>query len=212
MTSKEYMEKVMIEEISKEHFVNLDKLNDQSIIVEAGAAWGFIIEKLRNREQTKECEIFAIECNKDNAKTLREKNFHNVTICEKALVGQDFGDSITFYQHLGLPRWGNIFKSTGQGHRKFKGIKKYKVKTLKINDIFSVLRIDKIDFLKMDIEGSEKGIMDTMSEEVASKIDQISVKDYFPFGLPHGYYERIFERLGFKIKIRKKNEIFGERY
>ena len=71
---------MQIKEITQGQFVDLDKLNDQSIIVEAGAALGVIIKELRNYEQTKRCRIFAIECNKDNIKRLKAQNFHNVTI------------------------------------------------------------------------------------------------------------------------------------
>ena len=40
-------------------YINLDRLNDESIIVEAGACWGYAIECFRQIEQTKRCKIFA---------------------------------------------------------------------------------------------------------------------------------------------------------
>lgn len=202
----------MITDVRKYYCINLEKLNDDSIIVEAGAAQGRTIEELRQFEQTKECKIFAIECNKDNIKILRDKEFHNVTICEKALVGQNNSNNTIFYQHVGLFQWGNIFKPRGRKHSKFKGIKEYQVKTLKINDIFLVLGIDKIDFLKLDIEGSEKEVMDTMSEETASKIGQLHLAHYFPLNVENEYFEKILKRLGFEIKIKEKLKIFCERH
>lgn len=201
----------MIKEIRNYYFINLGRLNSASIIVEAGAELGKTIEDLRQFDRTKKCKIFAIECNRDNIKTLRDKKFHNVKIYERALVGQNSGDNVTFYQNIGMPAWGNIIRPRGATHRKSEGIREYRVKTLKINDIFSSLGVDKIDFLKMDIEGSEKEVIETMSEETASKIDQLSVKHYFPLNVNNGHFEKIIEELGFEIKIRKKHEILCER-
>lgn len=201
----------MITEVRKYYTVNLDRLNNKSIIVEAGAARGHTIEDLRQLEQTKECKVFAIECNEDNIKTLRKGNFHNVTIYEGALVGQNFGDSVVFYQNIELFQWGNLLKPRGMKHKGSTGIKEYKVKTLKINDIFSVFGIDKIDFLKLDIEGSEKEVIETMSEETASKIDQLYIARFFPLDVNNGYFEKILRRLGFEVKISKKKRIFCER-
>ena len=201
----------MITEVRKYYTVNLDRLNSDSIIVEAGAARGHTIEELRQFEQTKNCKIFAIECQRDNIEVLKKRAYHNVTICEKALVGQNFDDRITFYQTTGLFQWGNLLRPRGMNHKKSKGIKEYEVKTLKINDIFSVFGIDKIDFLKLDIEGSEKEVIETMSEETASKIDQLYIARYFPLNVNNGYFEEILRRLGFEIKINKKCRIFCER-
>ncbi len=204
-------EVAVIKEIAKGHFVDIDKLNDESIIIDAGAAWGDTIEELRTCRQTKSCRIFALECHRDHIKTLEAKKFHNVIIYEKALVGQDSPDNVTFYQHLGLPGWGNLTKAYGKGHRKFKGIKTYEVEALRINDLFDYLKIDKVDFLKMDIEGSECGVLETMSREMASKIKQISVEVHVSLGVRKEYVEYHMKRLGFEIKVRKKCEIYSER-
>ena len=71
------------------HFVNIKRLNDDSIIVDAGACVGDVIIGLRKYEQTKKCKIFAIECDKLNIAELKKQTFSNVEICEKAFVGQD---------------------------------------------------------------------------------------------------------------------------
>ncbi len=204
-------ETVVIKEIAKGHFVDIDKLNDESIIIDAGAAWGDTIEDLRACGQTRLCRIIAFECHRDHIKTLKEQNFHNVTLCEKALVGQDSPDNVTFYQHFGLPGWGNLIKAYGKGHRKFRGIKTYDVEVLKINDLFDYLKIDKIDFLKMDIEGSEYGVLGTMSVAMASKIKQVSMEVHTVLGVTNEYVEHHIERLGFEIKERKHCEVFFER-
>jgi len=201
----------MIKEMAKGHFVDLDKLNDESVIVDAGAAWGDTIEALRTFRQTERCRIFAFECHREHIKTLEEKRFFNVTLYKKALVGQNVPGSVTFYQHNGLPGWGNITKPLGRHHRKFKGIVAYEVETLRINDLFGTLGLNEIDYLKMDIEGSEREILETMSEETASRIKQMSIEYHTFLGMTRECTERHLERLGFEIKKRKNIELFCER-
>ena len=60
------------------HFVNIDRLDDDSIIVDVGACIGSVIKALRKYKQTTKCKIFAIECNKKLAEDLRKQNLFNV--------------------------------------------------------------------------------------------------------------------------------------
>ena len=200
----------MLTQLKGRHLARLDKLDDSSIIVDAGACVGEVIEDLRRLEQTKKCRIFAIECNKDNLKILKGKKFTNVEIIDKALTGQDEGNTVTFYQFSQRKEWGNI-GGHFLAHRHIGNVKTYKVSTSKINDIFSELGIEKIDYFKMDIEGAEKGIFDTMSMETASKIKQISVEFHSPSGAGREYMEEKLDDLGFIKKGDNKNEIFCER-
>ena len=81
------------------HIVNISRLNDDSIIVDVGACMGDVIGGLRQYKQTKKCKIFAIECDKLNIAELKKKDFFNVEICEKALVGQNTEGPIKFFRH-----------------------------------------------------------------------------------------------------------------
>lgn len=203
----------MVTETPDRHFINLDGLNDRSIIVDAGAASGNSIKTFRRYSEINKCKIFAIECNRSLIGALKRRRFKNVTICEKALVGQGSGDDVIFYQHLGLPDYGNIYeRAAWRSKRKFKGIKEYKVKVLRINDIFDELNVDKIDYMKVDIEGSELEVIETMSEETASKIGQISME--FHHRSNNGGRERLegcIQSLGFKKVMNTKQEVFFER-
>lgn len=147
------------------------------MIIDAGACKGKYIEILAGKVNG--CSIIAIECDKDHIKMLKEKNYPNVTICEKALVGYEPKEKLVYYKYLGLPYSGSVgYEKTyikKKLARKYKGVKKHEIETLGINDIFSEFDINRIDYLKMNIEGSERDVMAAMTEETASKIDQISV-------------------------------------
>lgn len=200
------------EEKSK-HFINMDGLNDNSIIVDAGACEGDVIKRLREYKQTRKCKIIAIECDRINLKVIKKQNFDNVEICKKALVGQNTDGPVKFFRCRRGPNWGSI-EPANLPERWKDATESYYVETLKINDIFDEFGIDKIDYMKMDIEGSEKAIFDTISIEVAKKTKQLSVEIHWPnrgVGITMERAERRLEELGFEIKILDRVEIFCER-
>jgi len=195
------------------HYVNINRLNDDSIIVDVGACEADVIKELRKHKQASKCKIFAIECDKLNIAELKKKNFLNIEICEKALVGQDIEGPVKFFRHPRGPNWGSIeLANITDRWRNATDI--YDVKTLKINDIFNEFGIDKIDYMKMDIEGSEKMILETMSMETAKKIKQISAEIHWPnkgVKITMAWAKERFQKLGFEIKREEHAEIFCER-
>ncbi len=165
----------MLEKIEL-HYIDLEKMRDNPVIVDAGACMGKYIEIMNKR--IKGCKIMAIECDRENIETLREKNFSNVTICEKALIGYSFRGRMVYHKYVGLPYSGSIgYEKTyiKKNTRKFKEVIKYEVETFGINDIFTEFDIDRIDYLKMNIEGAERDVLAAMTKETALRIGQISV-------------------------------------
>jgi len=167
---------------------------------------------MRTFNNTKMSTIHAIECRKVNMDILREADLDGVILHDAALVGQNNGNWIDFESIISEDdqycEWGNVMKLN-----RIKNIRKasasheiYSVPTIKINDIFKKLNIDNIDYLKMDIEGAEGEVIETMSEETASKIKQISLERH-----DNVIYEDIascMERLGYEL-AGDKNEIYG---
>ena len=197
----------------EKHFIRLNRLDDESIIVDVGACVGDVIKDLRKYRQTKRCKIFAIECDKKNLEYLKKQNFSNLEICEKALVGQDTEGPIKFFRSPRGPNWGSI-EPARLSERWASAEDSYYVKALKINDIFDEFGIDKIDYMKVDIEGAEKLIFDTMSMETAGKIKLLSMEVHWKN--PHARITmdwakgRLIE-LGFEVKHMERVEIFCER-
>lgn len=200
-------------EKKSKHFVNIDRLNDDSIIVDAGTCEGDVIKRLREHKQTSKCKIFAIECNRKLVEGLKGKNFFNVEIYEKALVGQNTKGDVVFFEGKRGPNWGSI-KPANVISRWHDATDTYDVKTIKINNIFNDLGIEKIDYMKVDTEGSEKLIFKTMSMRTAKKIKQISVEVHWPnkgVGITMEWAKERLKQLGFEIKTEEHAEIFCER-
>ena len=165
----------MLEKIDL-HYIDFARIRNNPVVVDAGACKGKYVEMLNERIYG--CRIFAIECDRDNLEILRGKKFPpNVKICSKALVGIKPKKNFIYHQYIGLPYSGTVGyeKAYVKKHRDYKGVIKYSVRTLGINDMFSEFGIKKIDYLKMNIEGMEREILAAMTKETASRIGQISV-------------------------------------
>lgn len=198
---------------SNYHCFDLSRLNDDSIIVDAGACEGSTVEGLRSHPETSKCKIFLIEPNKTNIKKLHKADFGDSKIIELALCGESVPaemEFIEYYSKRGSYRgWGNIEKGYWD---KFSGtyivkILKYKVKTIKMNRLFG-LTGDRIDYLKMDIEGSEKNLFDTISLKSLSMIDQLSFELHKRQWLPS--IQEKLEVNGFKVfDMPKKAEVYA---
>jgi hypothetical protein len=97
---------------SNNHCFDLSRLNDNSIIVDAGACQGSTTIGLRSYPQTAKCKIILIECNRTNIKWLNKMNLGNSQIVEKALCGEDIPDEVEFIEYYSKSNdyrgWGNI--------------------------------------------------------------------------------------------------------
>lgn len=100
--------------------------------------------------------------------TLLKLNADKSSILFNAAISDNVGESIlTESSHLG---GSHILYSNGLG------FKKYKVKTYTLNYLFETQLIDKIDLLKIDIEGAEIMAMNGISDENLLKVNQISME------------------------------------
>lgn len=185
------------------HFVNLDRLDKDSIIVDAGACLGLFIDDMRNHDQTKHSLIIAIEPNKNNIETLqlRKKDVH-LRIYQKALAGDE--DKLTFYDSW-FPGWGSTQRPPPQP------ITSYPVKTIKINEIFKKFAISHIDYMKIVIEGDEKRMLEAMTLKTAKKIKQIALEFHNQYGATREYVVDKLEKLGFEVKAAHYKEVYGDR-
>lgn len=167
----------MLEKFGGLHYIDFERMVKYPLVVDAGACMGKYIEVMK--ESIPHCKIIAIECDKENMKILKEKNFSNVTLCEQALVGFRPRKKLVYHRYVGLPYSGSVgYEKTyikEKAPSKFKGIETYTVGAFGINNIFSKFNIDRIDYLKMNIEGAERDVLMAMTKETASKIDQISI-------------------------------------
>jgi len=193
------------------HFVDVDKLNKDSVVVDAGACKGMFVEFLKQHTAIRDENICAIEPCRGNHESFKNTLY---TLFDGSLVGADYvGPTISFQELVGLNGWGNSFEFyKNVKSSKFKGFREYEVPVLRVTDLFSHFGIDRIDYLKMDIVGMEKQVLETMPIEMAEKIGQISMETYLQVWSLRDAVSRL-KTMGFDdiIVDKKKNEIYGSR-
>jgi FkbM family methyltransferase len=175
------------------HYIDLEKMPKDAVIVDGGACIGNFINDIQ--EHIENPLIFAIEPNKQNIKVLKKKDYEQTLIIEAALVGSKFSSKglLPFNEFAGLPEWGNV-----NGLYKERKISAtYEVETIDIKELMGLLPTDTIDYLKMDIEGSEGDIIDDLTLEMAKKIKQMSMELH---DISHVRVAEKLEGLGYEPK------------
>lgn len=205
------------------HIVDLSLLDENSVIIDAGAAVGGFVEKIRTFV---DCKILAIECSRNNLNILKNKDFKNIDIIEKALVGikketflTEFAGEYTekdlrirkpplgtrkFYQ------WANIFDNRGEAIKKHNvEVSQYQVATTTLAEIIVEYNLKSIDYLKMDIEGAEHDIFEFLAEKDASAIKQISLEFHVRNRKEKISIFRNLKSLGFVVQEFPNNELYA---
>jgi FkbM family methyltransferase len=146
------------------HMIDISLLSNSPVIVDAGAALGNCTEWIL--KNVPNCKIFCIEPCKSHAEKLKK---YPVVVIEAALMGKKKQKSTTFHEFKGLPRWGN---TTGINlnvrHKKLKGIESYTVDLINLEQL--VKQTGFIDYMKMDIEGSEEEVINDMNFPITKQI------------------------------------------
>jgi len=183
-------------ELFGSHLVDLQMLGNEPIIVDAGASTGAFIKDIR--EKVKNPKIYAIEPCKNNQ--LELVTFKRLTIFDAALVGKHRPETMTFYEKSGLPEWGNV----NNLYPNRKG-SQYEVFTITIDKILSVVDAGHIDYLKMDIEGSEEEVIYDLTPQTAKRISQISMELH---GVSFVKMTDLLQSLGYQTTY-KNGELYG---
>jgi FkbM family methyltransferase len=186
--------------VEKGHFVDLSRLNDDSIIVDAGACRGDVIAELRTHKETANCQIYAVEPGTSNMNIIIERKFDNVKLYQVALVAQDYeGQKVMFHETHGKPEWCYVEVGFEAKRRRRMPQTEYEVEVLRINDLPKQFKIDRIDYLKMDTEGVEHDLIRTMTPETAEMIKQWSF-EFHPAEPNHKVsLQNMLKDLGFEI-------------
>ena len=159
------------------HWVDVSRLNKDSVVIDAGANVGLFVEVLRTHV---DCKIIAVECGKENVAHIKNKNFENVDVVGKAVVGNS-NQSITLTEIVGEPKgdgtmryhqWHNIYGN--HSDHQTAQVNTYEVEGVTLKELIE--EYGTIDYLKMDIEGAEYEVIESLTREDAQKIKQISLE------------------------------------
>ena len=166
--------------------------------------------------------IIGVEPSRRNLEVFKTKPYSKIKmLIEKALIGSDMHiDEIDFTEFVGkngkFHQWNNTkgnYIKNATCRKEFIGINKYKVKTITINTIIDMIKLfgkEKIDYLKMDIEGNELEVIFDMDQEIAKKIVQMSFEFHYP--KKEDLMINILKTKGFNNVIKfSGNEIYASR-
>lgn len=200
ITLRSQADKSVFEEIFKlgEYKAAEEKIKvAKNYIIDAGAQAGFF--SLYSRALNPEVKIIAIEPDEENLAAM-ENNFsqnkiQNVEIVSSALAGtrsvRDFFVSADFHDHS-LNK--NLVKKIAR---------KVKVQSLALSDIYEKYKIKQIDLLKMDIEGAEYEVLNSLKQNDWDKINSIILEYHDFLNFSHEALENILKQNNFKVKTVK---------
>lgn len=198
------------------HIVDLDMLADDSVVIDAGANVGQFIAKIRKFSNA---TVHAIEPSERNCAIIRERNFDNIEIIEKAL-GSSSQKDVTFTEYSGelkvdgyhkYHQWANTI---GKHKERFVNdptvkIVEYKVPVVSLKALISEYGWTSIDYLKMDLEGAEYEIFDDLEYAEAKIIRQISLEVHDD-KKNQGLLDKL-QILGFNTQVIPGNEVYAWR-
>lgn len=201
---------VLVETIAPHYKIDWLIVNEDSVMVDVGFTNGDVYNELRKRFGGLICGI------EPNPICTDSSEYRNLKFSRKALVGNNHNDKIEFYQCGSCA--GGIMKDLYPSH--YHCDKVIEVETLKIKDLFTEFGIDHIDWFKLHTVGAEWEIMNDMSQDMADKIYQINVQNYYiqlkDDELPDRMNNRLRE-LGFRTSYpdnpgpKDKTIIYGTR-
>jgi FkbM family methyltransferase len=166
------------------HAVWLPGLGRESVVVDAGAHKGEFSRSLAERFG---CRCYLVEANPDLAAQLSQQGFKNVL--PAALSAED---GRARFVHRDNKESGGIVAGEGET-----GATTVEVETLSLPALLRRVGAERIDLLKLDIEGAEFDLIAKTPDEVLRGIGQITVEchDFLPEFKGRGLYEALRDRL-----------------
>jgi FkbM family methyltransferase len=167
-----------------EPFVAKNRNEKIKIIIDAGANIG--LSSIYFSIHYPEAKIFAIEPERENFRIMK-RNFHNVWNFVLIMKAVWNNDETLFIKDRGTGNWGF---STSAKREDPKGVE---IEGLSINSIIRRYKMDKIDILKLDIEGAEKELFEkgTLAWLANCRYILIEVHDYINPGASRAVFEAL---------------------
>lgn len=187
----------------------LDNVKDDKIVIDVGANIGIVTDYMRRHSK----KVYSIEPSSENFEALKKnKEFNswdNVQIFNLALADKD--GELELSKNLGNRTMNSLVigDKTPDGRYRVKGTKyvmntgspygeREIVKTLRFDTFMKQNQIDRVDFVKFDVEGAEDMILRSEGfTSIADKIQAIEVEMHYP---SWPLLVKHMEDLGFKVR------------
>jgi FkbM family methyltransferase len=168
-----------------------------SVVVDIGANIGIFSVLAAERQR---CRVFAFEPHPENIRFLRQNvsanRMANVTVCESAVSD--------------LSGWQRLYVNTNPaGHSLYAtsavdgGPDDVRVPTTTLPEIMDTNHLDRVDFLKIDCEGSEGAILLSTPADYLKRIGRLAIEFHDNVSaIAHERIQALLEQHGFRTALR----------
>ena len=165
----------------KSYLIPENLLKNPKVIVDLGAHVGFA--SVFYATQYPDAKIYSVEASKQNFSILdfNAGSFPNITVTNKAIYSDD---GFILFDESGLSYNTKISDKGDQ------------LEAISVNTLLKNYGIDKVDLMKIDIEGAEKDILEK-NKEWLQKTENIIIELHKPYNISD--LERDLKPYGFKI-------------
>ena len=167
------------------------------VVVDIGANIGIFSLMAAERQR---CRVFAFEPHPENIRFLRRNvsanRMANVTVCESAVSD--------------LSGWQRLYVNTNPaGHSLYAasavdgGLDDVRVPTTTLPEIMDTNHLDRVDFLKIDCEGSEGAILLSTPADYLKRIGRLAIEFHDNVSaIAHERIQALLEQHGFRTALR----------
>lgn len=163
-------------------------------IVDVGAHAGFFT--LYARDLNPEVQIYCLEPEPKNllalAKNIKENKVKAITVVKSALAAKTGERDLLISSDSHNHKMVEVYK---------KGVSTVSVSTISLKDFFKKHHLEKISLLKMDIEGGEYEVFNSLEKECWEKIDVIIMEYHNGPGKDYHDLEQVIRENGFGVRI-----------
>jgi FkbM family methyltransferase len=173
----ENIKKIMNTVTINEHTFFPDKLSKNPVIVDLGCSEGGFLRDFKN--QFEYGTYIGVEANPLNYEKIKNLNDDNTFILNTAVCSEQRNDAtVSFVVAVNDGSLGSfVFDENSVSLAKpGNTTERFTVPTIKISEIFEKYNLEKIDVLKVDIEGAEWEVLESLDKNTFDKIHQISVE------------------------------------
>lgn len=197
------VDEIFIKKVYNPKFLSI---NSNDIVMDLGANIGVFSLYAAKMGANK---IYSVEPLQKNVKLIK-KNFEINKLKKPTTIKMAVSDKIAVKKfYLGdIDSHGLLFGHHSQNINKF-----LKVKTTNLSDIFKKYKIKKLDFLKIDCEGSEGEIVGQSGKKIWEKINKVAIEYHDDISTMS--HEKIVEKMKenkYKIKVRATGQFLGYIY
>jgi len=167
------LSRLHFETMSDHFFVNINSKNKKYVLVDLGANKGSFLKQFLKGHSISKAVL--IEANPSLSQELVSDFADKSVFVVNAAIGARSFESVPFYLSNNQEA-SSLNRELAKSHGLKEDSNQVCVKMITLKEACSLFELEKIDLLKVDIEGAEYDLLENFSKEDFKKIDQISIE------------------------------------